>query len=60
MKKLLKWQEKIVERVSKYDNEEMLDALLDACGNAWSEMGNERDDWEFEYINKKFREIVFS
>jgi hypothetical protein len=60
MKKLLKWQVEIIERTKKYDNTEMLDALLDACARLASEYGDGRDQWEYEYLNEKFREVVFS
>jgi hypothetical protein len=60
MKKLLKWQLEIIERATKYDNAEMLDALLDACVRLAGEYGDGRDQWEYEYLDKKFREIVFS
>ena len=60
MKKLLNWQLEIIERTKKSNNEEILDALLEAAMGSSSDYGEYRDQWEYEYLYEKFKEIMFS
>ena len=50
------WQKDIIEREKNLTLVEELDAFENAHGNAWSEYGNSKDQWESDYFYNKLKE----
>lgn len=57
MKKLLKWQQYIVDKVSKMSNENLFNYILEvSTGDSWDGCFTDRGCWEFYYIIDQYKE----
>ena len=55
-KKLFKWQQKIVDRVKEYTNDELLDeTFLAAGGDDWDGHFTDRGLWEYRFMTGELR-----